>query len=900
GGENEVITFSYEVVEKDDGGTELSRTPTTAQITITGANDDATISGVTSSASEDAVGYILNLLSNSSDPDGSDLLSVESVSPVSGDASGVTYNDDGTFTVNPGLYNALAVGESEVITFNYEVVEKDDGGTELSRTPTTAQITITGAIDDATISGVTSSAGEDNPGYTVDLLSNSAQSDASNVLSVETVSLLSGDASGITDNGNGTFSVDPGAYNALAVGENQVITYNYEVVEKDDGGTELSRTPTTVQITITGANDGATVAGVTSSTSEDESVYSLNLLSNSSDPDGSDTLSVSNLSLISGNAIGVTDNSDGTITVNPDAYNYLARGESEVVIFGYDVSDGKTSSSTTVSLTISGVNDTPVVGAIVSNATEDAVDYTIDLLSNSSDADTSDSLSVSNLSLVNGNAAGITNSGDGTLSINPNAYNNLAQGESEVVTYRYDVSDGTVARSTTVTLTITGENDTPVFVSSGGAGTVTIEVGENTTLVDDLHALDADNDSLSYRIVGGADQSLFNIDSESGIVTFVQSQNFEQPADVNHDGVYEVMVMAVDDKGGEAVQRLNLRLVDHNEAPAGVTFASSEVSNAPDSDGGHQVGELSSIDEDIGDVVSFSIVGGSDQSSFRIANGSHLVVDAARLENSADGTFDLVIRMTDSQGLSSDVPLSIKVEKDTRVGDAPPPGWSDDPRVELIIGLVERSEVPDKELDRSDTKLETKEEPGAESSLDEAFAELSDEVTYFEGSTPEPPVSYGSSLSGTVSVDLDSLNRMLLGARKTAISPAAAMGLLAIPSEAVSTYTLEFASQEQMRLILNDLKQEVEQRNQVDSIVVGSGVFTSTSLSVGYAVWLIRGGALASTVLSSLPAWQFLDPLPVLARVESGKDKDDESLESIIKKQRQTTDNKEYASTVPA
>jgi hypothetical protein len=42
---------------------------------------------------------------------------------------------------------------------------------------------------------------------------------------------------------------------------------------------------------------------------------------------------------------------------------------------------------------------------------------------------------------------------------------------------------------------------------------------------------------------------------------------------------------------------------------------------------------------------------------------------------------------------------------------------------------------------------------------------------------------------------------------------------------------------------------------------------------------------LASTVLSSLPAWQFLDPLPILAR--SGGDdeeEDEESLDSIIEK----------------
>jgi hypothetical protein len=58
-------------------------------------------------------------------------------------------------------------------------------------------------------------------------------------------------------------------------------------------------------------------------------------------------------------------------------------------------------------------------------------------------------------------------------------------------------------------------------------------------------------------------------------------------------------------------------------------------------------------------------------------------------------------------------------------------------------------------------------------------------------------------------------------------------------------------------------------------------------LSVGYVAWLVRGGVLLSTALSSLPAWQFIDPLPVLARTNDDDDGDgaDDSLESIIKKQ---------------
>jgi hypothetical protein len=51
------------------------------------------------------------------------------------------------------------------------------------------------------------------------------------------------------------------------------------------------------------------------------------------------------------------------------------------------------------------------------------------------------------------------------------------------------------------------------------------------------------------------------------------------------------------------------------------------------------------------------------------------------------------------------------------------------------------------------------------------------------------------------------------------------------------------------------------------------------SFSVGYVVWLVRGGILLSSLLSSLPAWRMLDPLPVLARV--GDDEDDEDVDTV-------------------
>ncbi len=41
---------------------------------------------------------------------------------------------------------------------------------------------------------------------------------------------------------------------------------------------------------------------------------------------------------------------------------------------------------------------------------------------------------------------------------------------------------------------------------------------------------------------------------------------------------------------------------------------------------------------------------------------------------------------------------------------------------------------------------------------------------------------------------------------------------------------------------------------------------TSLGLTVGIVSWLLRGGALLSALLSSMPLWRGFDPLPVLMR----------------------------------
>ena len=122
----------------------------TATITVTDVNDAPTVSAAISvSATEDDSPFNVDLLDGASDVDTSDTLNVDSLTLVSGDDSGISIGIN-SLTVDPSAYTALAVGESQVIEYSYNV--NDGNGGSVAQTAT---ITITGVNDAPTVQGDT-------------------------------------------------------------------------------------------------------------------------------------------------------------------------------------------------------------------------------------------------------------------------------------------------------------------------------------------------------------------------------------------------------------------------------------------------------------------------------------------------------------------------------------------------------------------------------------------------------------------------------------------------------------------------------------------------------------------------------------------------------------------------
>jgi len=114
-----------------------------------------------------------------------------------------------------------------------------------------------------------------------------------------------------------------------------------------------------------------------------------------------------------------------------------------------------------------------------------------------------------------------------------------------------------------------------------------------------------------------------------------------------------------------------------------------------------------------------------------------------------------------------------------------------------------------------------------------------------------------------------------------------------IPSESQALHISNPGIQE-----LNRIKDELNASAETTQAIVVSGTIVSTGLSVGYIIWLIRGGLLLGSVMSSMPAWCFVDPLPVLRDLGNNNEEDDkESLQSLVDHEDSAEKNQPSANT---
>ncbi|WP_176090516.1 VCBS domain-containing protein, partial [Achromobacter anxifer] len=481
-------SITYTVTDADGASTTATLT-----VTVTGTNDLPIVTNDAKSVTEDA-GVADGKLSVNGAVTIHDADSGESVfntgslkftgsTHTGGQLGAISINPDGTYTykVDNAAVQFLKAGQTIVET--YTVASAD--GTATS----TITITINGTNDVPTVTNDAKSVTEDAGVADGKLSVNGAVTihDADSGESVFNTGSLKftgsthtgGQLGAISINPDGTYTykVDNAAVQFLKAG--QTIVETYTVASAD--GTATS----TITITINGTNDVPTVTNDAKSVTEDAGVTNGKLSVNGAvtihDADsGESTFNTGSLkftgSTHTGGQLGaISINPDGTYTYKVDnaAVQFLKAGQT--IVETYTVASADGTATSTITITINGTNDAPVIQAQTNQGLED---HTVsgNVLVGASDAD-NDALSVAEFT-INGTkyAAGATANivgvglliikTDGSYVFTPNANWNGV-----VPQVTYTVTDGTAKVSSTLNIDILPVNDAPI--SQDGSGHVT-------------------------------------------------------------------------------------------------------------------------------------------------------------------------------------------------------------------------------------------------------------------------------------------------------------------------------------------------------------------------------------------------------------------------------------------
>jgi VCBS repeat-containing protein len=463
----DVGNLSVLVTATDTGGLSAS---STFALDIANVNDAPTANADTGNASEDGGAALFNvatLLANDTDPDfiHGDTLNIVGVSQAMSGAAVSLVNGAVQYDIG-NRFQALAQGQAASDTFSYTI--SDTAGAVSTATVT---MTITGVNDAPTTVNDSANVQEDTLlAATGNVLSNDSDVDQGTILTVANAGTLQGQYGSLLLQADGsyTYALDNAslAVQSLAQGQTVIETFSYQA---SDG---ITTTPATLTVSITGTNDAPVAAADAAAVQEDLNIMATgNVLSNDSDVDQGTVLTVANAGTLAGNYGNLVLNANGSYSYALNntslAVQSLAQGQLVTETFSYAATDGITVTPSTLTVTIKGTNDAPVVVADTAAVQEDlTITATGNVLTNDSDVDQGTVLSVANAGVFAGQYGQLTLQADGsyTYALDNAALSvqSLAAGQVVTETFAYQATDGITSTPSTLTVTIKGTNDAPV------------------------------------------------------------------------------------------------------------------------------------------------------------------------------------------------------------------------------------------------------------------------------------------------------------------------------------------------------------------------------------------------------------------------------------------------------
>ena len=336
-------------------------------------------------------------------------------------------------------------------------------------------------------------------------------------------------------------------------------------------------------------------------------------------------------------------------------------------------SDAATSISLELNVSLSDSNDefpqvpspTASTAHNISTITLDSIIYTVE----ATDADADDILTYT-LGGVDANHFDLNStSGELRFTTLPSLSEPQDADQNNVYDLELSVSDA-AANSTSLALEVTVADDigsAPDF----GAESASVEFADNKDdlLVYDAEATDPDGDSITYSL-GGTDVDFFNIDADSGAVSFKAAPDYGIPLDSDNDNNYHLTIFARDTLGNQAQLELSVLVTSANPKPI-FTNATPGTISIPENTSTDSIIYTASATDAEDEALTYTL-SGTDSIHFNLdSTTAQLSFQQAPdfedpQDSNQDNVYELVISVTDNtHTISIDLNVSVSNVNET-------------------------------------------------------------------------------------------------------------------------------------------------------------------------------------------------------------------------------------------
>ena len=254
----------------------------------------------------------------------------------------------------------------------------------------------------------------------------------------------------------------------------------------------------------------------------------------------------------------------------------------------------------TVTVTVVGTNDQPIVDAVTITTNEDGSPATGNFSVTDNDTNDTHTFAIT----TQPTEGSVTNNNDGTFTFYPGAnFQELAQGETRDVTFQYNATDNRQAENATsatatVTVTITGTNDQPIV------GAVAASANEDgSPVTDNFSVIDADtNDTHTFTITTQPTEGSVT-NNNDGTFTFDPGADFQDLAQgETRDVTFQYNATDSSQASNATSETATVTVTGTNDQPV-----IGEVSISANEDGSPVTGNFSVTDTDTRDTYIFAI-----------------------------------------------------------------------------------------------------------------------------------------------------------------------------------------------------------------------------------------------------------------------------------------------------